>query len=250
MLTPHSSRLSDTRAANWNTAVDQYTRTFNDNARRRVAAMANDDLSRYSAIHNTPTDSPDDILAHILRWGGFRQLLLSGAVEKNQSALFLRLLDGLEPLPHAPPRNLKQPWYDLFEKGEPLPCNARIRGISPRKRDIGKAIYVVEVNECPWECVDASADAVLLMTFNQLYLGGPVPQEQLASVVKAMSGTVVLSLKFGQWPNPFKLSLEKVGPIDSLAEALRNLNTGLHTPFELPGSGPDFPLRWTISRYQ
>jgi hypothetical protein len=243
---------SPVEIANWDGAVARYNQVINANAEIRVSHMGEEDLRRYSDRYNTASASREDVLGHMFRWGGFRDLIISGGLTNNESALFARLLSGKEPLPHSPPRYFKQPWYELFDRPDAcFECAVKPKGMSTRKRDAGRNVFVFEVNDCPWECVSMSDSAQRLLAIDAQWArdSDAARSDLWLEARDLLQRDVSLQLTFGRWETPFRLWLDSREDRSGLGTALSEYpQPSTDSVFGFPFEAADFPARWLISR--
>lgn len=249
------SEVVSAEQSRWDAAVAKYEAIVHDNARARVALMTTTDLSRYSERHNTPTDSRDDVLAHMFRWGGFRELVMGGQLFREKSDLFHRLLNGLEPLPYPPPRYFKRPWFDLFDLDCAFEVQVVVQGRSQRMRDRERNIHVFVINDCPWECSGASAAGAELLRLNSAWVENvPIDGVLEANAVWAqcqevLQDHVAFDMRFGRWESAFKLWLEPVTGDVNVGRALSAMERPMIASlFGATRLVPGFPLKWLLSR--
>lgn len=244
--------FSDAELANWDAAVERYNAIINSNAQTRVSQMSEEDLHRYSERFNTASASREDVLAHMFRWGGFRELLMSGALASNESALFARLLSGREPLPYAPPRCFKKSWYDLFDLSDVrFECAVTLKGLSTRKRDAGHRIFVLTINDCPWECSAMSIGAQRMVDIDMQWQGA---SEQTRSDLwlelrSLMQQSISLNVGYGQWKDTFQLTLEQRDVELGLEAALATLTQPVtDSVLGFTHRVDRFPMRWLLAK--
>lgn len=245
-------QLSNADNEQWDAAVVRYDALINQNASARVGGMNAADLKRYCDRYNTPTDSREDVLGHMMRWGGFRGMLLAGGLVREQSGLFKRLLAGKDPLPSPPPRNFGAPWYELFDEppGTGFECHVLLKGKSTRLRDAGKSVWVFAINDCPWECDEANESGLALLAVADKALSLPDGQLDAGtcrSVMDAMAATPAFVMTFGQYKSKFKMSLEPSSPDQALGTTLGALPCpGSNNVFGWSYTGNDFPAFWVL----
>lgn len=209
---------SDHSQAAWDRAIDEYKRIAERNAAARVMRMSELDRCQYSVVYNTSDNTPDVVLAHMLRWGGSHELLTSGAMIGGTSQLFNRLLSGRPALPYPPPRTFRnQPWFQVFESQQPLPVILGYGGRSRRSRDASTYIWLLILNDCTYEL---SAHDQTETVFDWLVHQKPITIESQLS----------LNLRFGEWPDFFKLVIHSLGQsvvvpsIEVLPEVIREFD--------------------------
>ena len=162
--------LSTMDPADWDQLVTSYNEVIYANIRERVGQMSAEDIDRYSARHNTPTSTHEDVLSHMLEWGGFKGMLLSGGLVKNDSPLFNRLMRKEPALPHSPPRSFGKSWYELFDHPESeFECQVMLSGISRRKREVNQPVWLMSLNECLWACRDGTEKGMMLIGADALW---------------------------------------------------------------------------------
>jgi len=246
------SPYSADEIANWDGAVERYNSIINSNAEARVKLMSDDDLRRYSAMFNTASASPEDVLTHMFRWGGFRDLLISGGLDGRSSSLFTRLLQGKEPLPFAPPRYFGKSWYALFDQPNALfESTVTIKGRSTRKRDAGRSVWVLLINDCPWECCEMTLAARRLVEIDQQWLTAtPQAKGDLWLELRSLYlQDIELYVNYGHWKGICTLSLESKIPHVNLGENLAQLpQPQTESVFGFPHGVDGFPLRWILTR--
>ena len=80
----------------------------------------------------------------------------------NHSALFKRMLSGLDPLGTPPPTSMNQPWYELAEKGEGYPKEVYVASQS-QVAALGYDALVID--NFPWRIVEKVSDSEYLITY-------------------------------------------------------------------------------------
>lgn len=218
---------ADHTRADWDRAIRDYSLIAERNARARVKRMSMDDLRQYAAAYNTPSDDPEAVLAHMQRWCGPHELMTSGALVRGTSQLFNRLLSGQSALPYPPPRtHHNQPWFALFESSQPLRVTVAYGGKSRRSRDGGAHIWLLILNDCPYEFSAADqTDSV----HDWLMLNTPIN----------IAGHQ-LKVRYGEWPEPFQLSIQSTGSqpviahnIECVADVIRTFDLNCEISYPL-----------------
>lgn len=202
---------TEEQITNWPSAVLKYNLIMKENSTVRVHSMSAKDRGKFAAIHNVASDETEHILAFMVRWGGFRELVNSGIFSNYSSDLFDRLLDGGEPLQFPPPRCFGRPWYDVFDFPDLFfECRVKFGGQSRRHRDKGKDINLLLVNDCLWSCSNQaeSGNSSELFELNSRWIAGGSRDDLWREACVLLSGEEVrISLSFGLWPNEFELIL-------------------------------------------
>ncbi len=242
--------LTPEEAAAWPKAILEYDRVMAENVRVRTTRMSESDRRNYYLKHNTKTDAMADILAHMTHWGGFRGFLMSGGVTSPLHGLFARLLSEKPALEYPPPRTYGDPWYDLFEVEQPFICEVQFVGESQRDRDEGKRIFLLTLNECPWECVSSSPAGAKLIELAQLAQSQSEPNPQFiwGAMVPLLSQPISYVVRYGQWDCQFALNLISVEGRDLPALATAEQAWFDKTVFMAPKTLPDFPFQWQLTR--
>lgn len=130
-----------------------------------------------------------------------------------KSALFARLLDGKEALPHPPPTCFSYPWYDIIEKPGPhqvsIGGGMAVAGIAHWEGGIGSDEHIV-LNQCAWDVLQKNEGAADFLHFLQQ------PQQHINNAESALEILQsILDQKpefvvtYGQW-GEFKLSLGRI----------------------------------------
>lgn len=249
-MTPTPNTLPDdnAEATHWQQVAEQYQTVISDNATAHVQRMTDEDLLRYSEKNNTPTASREDVLRHMIQWGGFRGMLLAGGLTRHDSSLFRRLLDGIPPLPHVPPRNFGKSWFELFDEEGYFECSVRLFGPGRRKVDLSQKTWLLEINECLWACRSGSEAGMLLIDLAQQWRGTTTTERDRMwpDIRLLLARDISFEVCFGAWNDPFALMLSPCGEaLDRLADLA---TPGTDDPFAWTRSEPEFPFRWLISR--
>lgn len=243
-----------TPTAQWQMAIEAYNRVLAENARYRIAAMSNIDRQRYAQAKNTASDSSDDILTHMSHWDGFHKLVMSGALVKNESCLFRRLLDGKAPLEYPPPRRFGKPWYELFDHPEAVfECCVSLIGESRRERDAGKKATLLCIDDGTWECFSASSSGSQLLVYQAQWQGlSPAAREPLVDEILEVFARLDASfkLRYGHWSFHFDLIEKQTIPSDELTNIIFDKSDFINESNVLgfAQSVKHFPFVWVLSR--
>lgn len=252
-MTLLSSKLLSTMDPSvWDRIVTEYNDVINSNIRERVANMTADDIDRYSVRYNTPASTSEHVLIHMLEWGGFKGMLLAGGLVNNDSPLFNRLISNKTALPHSPPRSFGKTWYDLFDyPTSEFECQVILSGMGRRQRDINQSIWLMSVNECLWACRHGTETGMMLIGADVLWRDSC--EEQRAVIWKDIQpyflGDISFTLTYGQWEQPFTLSLRPRQGIENVPELIAQMPPPLSdSVFSFAHVEPDFPLRWSLKQ--
>ena len=253
-MTIFSSRLLSTMdPSDWDRVVKSYNEVIYANIRERVGQMSTDDIDRYSAKYNTPTSTSEDVLSHMLEWGGFKGMLLSGGLVKNDSPLFNRLMRNEPALPHSPPRSFGKSWYELLDFPESeFECQVMLSGIGRRKREVNQSVWLMSVNECLWACRDGSEKGMMLIGADALWRDSNA--EQRAELWKEIQSYFIeneisFKLTYGQWEQPFTLCLRPRLGVEIAATLIAQMPPPMSdSVFSFAHVEPNFPLRWLLRR--
>lgn len=247
LLDAHQSEVDDEV---WEGAVNRFNSVMHDNAARRVDLMGEVDRQRYFERFNTATPAKEDILSHLMQWGDFYKLVMRGELDTKQSALFNRLSKGKDPLPFPPPRYFRQPWYDLFDNpGVDWECTVSFKGPSTRLRDQGKKVWVLLINNCPWECEVLSADANTLLELDTQWKSADAAgrQAMAGQVQDAFDGEIWFDVRFGQWEEPCRLWLAPRSPNEPSQSVVTDLPVdAAESLLSVPNVVSGSPVHWLL----
>lgn len=130
-----------------------------------------------------------------------------------KSALFARLLDGKEPLPHPPPTSYSYPWYDIIEKSGPhhvsIGGGLSVAGKAHWDDGLGANERIL-LNQCPWNILRKNEGATEFLEFlQQASEHMLVPGKALSVVQPILDKKPEYVVTYGKW-GEFHLSLGRI----------------------------------------
>lgn len=240
----------DTLSTDWDSVVETYDRVCQRNASVHVQRMSADQVRRYCELHNCPGFTKEDVLAHKIQQSAYSRRLLNGRLDPLESPLLARLLTGRPALDHEPPRSFGYPWYLLFDAKGPFDCEVSVHGQGARASD-GASVWILHLNEGPWECHGGSTAALHLIDLDRQWWGSMQPER--ASLWPTVwdhltHQDVSFQLRFGTWPTPFMLWLENTMARESQIPLAPVTSNNLFTMLTGEQSFADLGFKWLIDR--
>lgn len=236
---------ADPASVAWDHAVEHYKDVVTANAKERLARMSEDDIARYRALHNLPQASATDILKDLITTGSFRG---ASSAQKPKPRIGNKLAWA-----SVQARSFGKPWLELFyecEGAQEVECFVSVFGLGRREKDFERKIWLLELNEGLWECFDASAAGLQLITLDQRWSVCNTANRHLLwpEVCALLEQDISYSLRYGEWEETFKLRLKVAKDVDVQA-ALACLPVPTSSGvFKMNRFEAGFPFSWVISR--
>lgn len=188
-----TNELTEQQKANWDTAIDKYSKVMRINALRYFKGMSESERKRFMSVGINPVKNftDEDVLQKIQE-----MLMITGNQPGHEkSALFFRIISGKKLLKNAPPTSYSYPDYEIVESNEaraiPMMDSFDIKFLIKNKSEYTPFEHIL-INQSAWKVLKVVSPKKVSLTHGHWEKEGFVWELELKDITAKESQSAII----------------------------------------------------------